>query len=1059
MRTGKQLDIKFLYAGLLILGLFFICLAEVLVVSFFFRPKPGLSNPIPSVILSPSLTATPENITPTSVTPTNAGEVNLPSPVSTATGINASPPPPVSYPSWNISTVDPSPKSGVYSSIAIGPADQIAIAYFDDSEDDLKFVELHNETWVIQNLSSTHREGFFSSLSIDPSGNPHIAFFNYDLQVVMYASREGGQWSFKATGAKTGASGISLIIDRKSQPHIAFYDETTQSIIYCTLAGGIWTSNNVAKMDSSGEYFPIGVDAQNRPHILYQDANRGLIYASLEGQAWSEKIVDAGQGIGLFPALAFDPDGNPHASYYDDVKNVLKHAALQGGEWHTEVVDPTAYVGKYSSLGIDPGGGIHISYYDEPHTALKYAYYAGNSRGITRSNSWAITTLDQNDSGQNSSIAVDKEGFAYISYYSHLSRSLKVAYQYQISGSALNLGKVSAFHRSGQTFLTWAEIPNMEAVHYRIYRSNIPINANSLPQAHLLAEIARNSANFYINRTWDTDTSRWHPRYTDRLVIEDNRPPLENGTGLFVWQLTPEDLGGKSQVFGYYAITVVMPNGDEIFPPGAVTGPILEYVGDPLPVEITKSTPTDPGPGGHIYIQYMDFRNWNPTFHAPNPTNQYYGLDPTDPAFAAAVQYAYDYTVYAPTPSMCGGRIPNQLPVVVDFHGWKGNRYVAPANNPTSFCAYTINPIDTSETWYFGFAKYHDYRTWGEVGAGDRIENYTEQRILRMIYDLIRNPPGPTVDLQRIYVYGHSMGGSGALAFAERYPYLFAAAYSGQPITNYRTAGVTHQDWAADAAIKWGSPALNLPVVINAPANWADRLKKYNGIGVWDWQNYQDSLSALRLASRRADDIVPFGIDHGIPDHAILFSTQGRPTYSALGLGQWPWAGIVNLADHEWSQFAGLPPSMMAINGIPFWNLQVRRDETVPGLSNLSGYSPLPPLEPSSYNLTLKWSSSWDAWDGAPIDTAHLYRISLCSITVHSQICGTGQTQTVDITPRRVQQFKTVAYALYDWENRQVSDSMLVASGRVMADKDGLITIPGFEVSPSGNRLVLRPND
>ncbi len=374
----------------------------------------------------------------------------------------------------------------------------------------------------------------------------------------------------------------------------------------------------------------------------------------------------------------------------------------------------------------------------------------------------------------------------------------------------------------------------------------------------------------------------------------------------------------------------------------------------------------------------------------------------------------------------------------------------------------SILPQDESDTWYFGFARQHDYRKGGEVGPGDTIVNYTEQRVLRMLFDLERKPVGPAVDTERVYVQGQSMGASGALAFAERYPNVFAAAYASQPMTNYRTAGVTdNTDWVADVTVKWGAPQLNLPIKIDAPSGWAAPLQKYNGVGVWDWQNYQAGASAAgNLSQRLYDDMAPIGVVFGTIDHVITYNTQGGPTLTAFNAGRRAWGGQITDDDHYWMYYHGLPPSFGPVGSneytwVPYWNLSVVKDETIPGLSNLSTDSNAAPG--GHFNQTILWSSSWNPWDGSPVDQASLWQISLCAVSMTSLKCGTGADETVDVTPRRVQHFKFVPGAKYTWENRRKSDNALVASGTVTADKGGLVEIKGFLVTSSGNRLVIRP--
>jgi hypothetical protein len=45
---------------------------------------------------------------------------------------------------------------------------------------------------------------------------------------------------------------------------------------------------------------------------------------------------------------------------------------------------------------------------------------------------------------------------------------------------------------------------------------------------------------------------------------------------------------------------------------------------------------------------------------------------------------------------------------------------------------------------------------------------------------------------------------------------------------------------------------------------------------------------------------------------------------------------------------------------------------------------------------------------------------------------------------------------VYAWENRDIASGQVIASGTVTPDAAGLLTVQGFQISPSGNRLVIR---
>ena len=601
---------------------------------------------------------------------------------------------------------------------------------------------------------------------------------------------------------------------------------------------------------------------------------------------------------------------------------------------------------------------------------------------------------------------------------------------------------LTALHRAGQTFVTWVEEPTAER--YRVYRHDQPIDATSLPQAALLREVFVGSSEFYADRYYSSGTGLWQKRYLERYVIEDGGGELPAGTGLLVWTLAADDFAGGASGAGYYAVTSVDALGVEdvaTFGTENSIGPIAEQVDLPAPVlcKVVLNGKCE------IYTQFLDLRDFNPTLAAPNAYNEYYGLDPQSVAVANSLQYAFNYAIFLPIE---GCEEPSgSAPVAVQLHGWGGHG-VRPWSfdpHPTWCKAFRIYPIDVSNTWWLGNARYNDYRSSLLPAAGDVVVNYTEQRVLRMLRDLSRHPVyGSQVDLDRVYVHGHSMGGSGALAFALRYANVFAAAHASQPMTNYLTCGdAGGTDWRPDTEVKLGAIADGLPIEIGGPEGLADHLLEHSGTPAWDWQNH-----LATLAERREDDMAPLGIDHGLQDFVIEWPTQGEPTYLALDQADQCWAGVVLNSLHFTSNLSQLPvPFADGLDLVPFGSLNARRAETVPGFSEDNGNPPLPPTAAGLYNTRLDWSTSWDNWDAAPIDEPGHWQISLRALT--------GFAARVDITPRRLQQFAPRLGWAYRWSNERVATGLVVGTGTIKPDADELLVVKGFEVQNSGSRLSI----
>ncbi|MDH7514779.1 MAG: alpha/beta hydrolase-fold protein, partial [Bacteroidota bacterium] len=351
---------------------------------------------------------------------------------------------------------------------------------------------------------------------------------------------------------------------------------------------------------------------------------------------------------------------------------------------------------------------------------------------------------------------------------------------------------IQAFHRAGQTFLTWNERADIEDEFYIVYRHTVPITAGELSRAKKIAVVPDSSGMFHLER-WKEEAGM--TPIQRNFIISDLGPELEDERGLFVYTTQAGEEGPA-----YYAVTTSV-NGIEdrtIIPDvNAMTGAVQETVSAPRPVLVWRSQ----NGKGRVYTQFMDFKNWNPTFDG----------------------YCYNYFVSLPE-----GYDPSvRWPLYLHLEGW-GTRYSVEDSlgTPWDFPAIQIWADEPHQSWYYGFSRDHDYgpnwpqNIFSELPAptAGAVENFTEQRLLRSIADLVRDPEY-RVDTNRIYAYGHSMGASGSLSLGIRYPNIFAAVFCSEPMTDYGAdEPAVGGDWIADCAMKFGTKADRHPVVNRGPA-------------------------------------------------------------------------------------------------------------------------------------------------------------------------------------------------------------------------------------------------
>ncbi len=570
---------------------------------------------------------------------------------------------------------------------------------------------------------------------------------------------------------------------------------------------------------------------------------------------------------------------------------------------------------------------------------------------------------------------------------------------------------LTARHTSGQTFLTWNE-PNTSAS-YHVYRSSQPITTDNLASATLLT-----------NRWGPIDPdSSIHKHGTDDVpayfVIEDLGAPLDFNTGLFV-HTTQNNQSGNT----YYAVTTVA-NGSEnktiINGVNNTTSAINESVSTPKPV-LTVSLN---GGKGRIYTQYMDYANWNPTL------NGY--------AFNYAVAVPFDYS-----PS-------RSYPLQVQLHAY-GSKPTVVSQSEFDWQVIQLFPTDPGEaqntlhTWWYGHAADHNYLTSGNTPTSGRVENYTEQRLIHAINEVIANPDF-NVNRELIHAYGNSMGASGAVSLAMRYPSVFAGTYASQPMTNYASSPLFQNDFVQ----LWGSQSANLPIVNRGPQ--ADAITRYSQGGdratrVWDWMNHQQQLS-----TRRADNFAFMMMDFGKEDTTIDWFTQGRPMPQALTNGKAAFtATALDGIGHNWLAFNAVNRNQFGLGDDTLAPWRYPNSLSYVALQFASGSGSLQPgtAATDEYNTNLEWSTPQNSFHQNITDSNNRYEISLRSLAFN---------QTVSVTPRNTQAFKPAAGRLCNWTATRNSNNTLIASGSLTVDDSALATAVSVPVvTGTGTRLAINCN-
>jgi hypothetical protein len=558
-----------------------------------------------------------------------------------------------------------------------------------------------------------------------------------------------------------------------------------------------------------------------------------------------------------------------------------------------------------------------------------------------------------------------------------------------------------AFHRAGQTFITWREVdaPALDdapavqalrervradekaaAVRYHIYRSDRPIA--SVGGAQIVAVVRPFSC-------WNLD---YHgdPRPEDRAsryIVEEGAPPLAAGTGLYVHN--PKRAGAA-----YYAVTLERSGTEatEIGAENSLREPVKEIVGQGAPVLQRTVRPKD--------FQYVE----TPTLH--------YFVRWEAPPNASVENKPFDYVVAVP-PSPA-----TPAPVGIHLHCWGGSLnggygWWYNAEKGSLLLASNQIPYD----WWTGYHdRYFDGPRDKESWRGGTVRPYSQRRMLSFLDWMATRWD---VDLARTYVAGSSMGGSGAPMLAIRYPDRIAWAISWVGI---HTPARSPQFKGSYAQV-FGEP------------DWLVRFE--DDTPVWD---YYDDVWYLKRYPEKEVGLILFSNgknDGGIgwPQAAAFFRTlqeTRRPHVFVWGQG-----------GH--GERARMPVTLDE-RVLP---IDVRTDQSLPAFTNSTlddnpgSGDPDDGDQKGQANLYLFWETR------DIVDAADRWEMTV-------GVCDKAPADscTVDITPRRLQRFKPARGAAVRW-TATGADGGAAQSGRAAADGNGLVTLPRVRVTKGKTRVAL----
>ncbi len=581
-------------------------------------------------------------------------------------------------------------------------------------------------------------------------------------------------------------------------------------------------------------------------------------------------------------------------------------------------------------------------------------------------------------------------------------------------------------HRAGQTFITWKEVDSPLVddqiddagvrglvrelddgkLRYRIYRSGEPIR--SLEGLAVLAEVRPLSC-------WNIDYYGLYAKKGEpavRYVIADGAEPLPVGTGLYVHN--PALPAGAESAKAYYVVTVVE-DGTENTALGesnATAAPVVETRGQGVPVlqRIVK-------PESFAYID-------KPELH--------YYVRWEAPPNSSVENRPIDYLVAVP-PNIAA----RPTPVGLHLHCWGGSLnggYGWWYHYGELGTTYLISSNQVPYDWWTGYHElYYSGRPDEQRWKQGVVRPYTTTRMLSFLdwaaekYQL---------DLNRVFAAGSSMGGSGAPMFAIRYPGRIAWAIGWVGVHD---PGNTPQFTGSYERV-YGK------------RSWGIRYE--DGTPVFEY--YKDAAFLLKYPEKE----IGFVTWSNAKNDGGIGWPQAVEFFRAMQRSRRPHIFVWGLAGH------GQRASMPAGGGQRVMPIDIRLDQSIPAFTDCSLDDDPGTARrlPRPREVRIGKEARRDPFDGDSAGQANLYlywrtedvveQAGRWEMTVGLTDQAPQDKCSVDITPRRLQNFRVRPGQTYNWTNS--AGGKLLQAGRATADRWGLVTLEDVIVTKRQNRISIR---
>ena len=538
--------------------------------------------------------------------------------------------------------------------------------------------------------------------------------------------------------------------------------------------------------------------------------------------------------------------------------------------------------------------------------------------------------------------------------------------------AALKVTGIKAIHHDGQTFITWTDAAPGKAgagFRYEVYRSTEPITAENLAKAERTHKGVLNNSAKCNFAAWKPDLRNDTSGRTCVIVPGGERLPDPSGLAV---RTAVEGKAGKA----WYAVVAVDLKGEPVTAvvPGesATTEAVEETVAPIKPIQVR---------GDGSLRESKEPKPLIVSLHAS--------------AMSLVTARGRDRYLFWGTPDM----------------GWRdGLRCHFAVGESKGVLRLSLpDGIMRPDGKRYMQTSWLGYRPAVFDSEADPLifVNYTERKLLWIIHWVLANY---TIDKNRIYCTGGSMGSTGTHTFGPRHPELFAAISASRgKVRRNAMARKDRRSPAVPARMPDGTVVNEMvDMIANAGKHTGDLPVVLYCVGRRDWYaTWPDQVAYARTLEKAR--------------HGFVFC----------------W----NNGDHSSGMAAGrkLPNLLRFAKNVSYPALSNASTSTDPGTGAKDDGA-----KEGCINAGFTWKDV--------TDEAARY-----AVTIAHPAAKDGPV-TVDVTPRYLQAFKPEAGRTYRFTSRPTDGKEAVQEGTATADANGLLTVPQFRItSPAGNVLTVTP--